>query len=46
MNFHAEKPTDPRTPDEARAAETGIGVVEEIHACRQCGEIGSRRITL
>ena len=44
MNLHAEKPADPRSPEEARAAEVGAGVVEQVHTCPQCGGIGTRRI--
>jgi hypothetical protein len=47
MNCHAEKPTDPQTADEARRAESGLGMVfEEIHRCPRCGDTQSRRMML
>jgi len=46
MNCHAEKPVDPQSLEEARAAETGAGVVEQVHECPRCGAVGSRRITV
>lgn len=31
MNCHAEKPSEPRSAEEARAAERGAGMMEETH---------------
>jgi hypothetical protein len=45
MNCHAEKPVEPRTPEEARAAESGAGAMEQVHECPLCGAVGSRRVT-
>jgi len=44
MNCHAEKPVEPRNAEEARAAESGAGVVEQVHECPRCGAVGSRRV--
>jgi hypothetical protein len=44
MNCHAEKPLEPQSAEEARAAETGAGVMEQVHECPHCGAIGSRRV--
>ncbi|HKA25045.1 MAG TPA: hypothetical protein VKF80_08700 [Candidatus Eisenbacteria bacterium] len=44
MNCHAEKPVEPQSEEEARAAETGAGSVEQIHTCPKCGAIESRRV--
>jgi hypothetical protein len=44
MNHHAEKPVEPRTPEEWRSAEAGLGcVLEAIHQCPKCGSIEARR---
>jgi hypothetical protein len=44
MNCHAEKPVEPRSVEEARAAESGVGSLEQVHECPLCGAVGSRRI--
>jgi len=46
MNCHAEKPTEPCTAEEARHAERGIGMIEEVHRCKQCGDTKSRRMVV
>ena len=45
MNCHAEKPVEPRSYEEARAAEVGIGAMEQVHECPLCGMVMSRRVT-
>lgn len=45
MNCHAEKPVDPASAEEARAAERGVGILEETHYCPRCGAVASRRVT-
>jgi len=45
MICHAEKPTDPRTAEEARQASLGV-MIEEVHRCPKCGNTASRRIAL
>lgn len=45
MNCHAEKPSEPRSAEEARAAERGAGMMEETHCCPRCGAVGSRRVS-
>jgi hypothetical protein len=43
MNPHAEKLVAPRSSSEAAAADLALGgIVEEIHQCPSCGEVGSR----
>jgi hypothetical protein len=44
MNCHAEKPVEPRSYQEARAADGGVGVVEQVHQCPRCGAVESRRV--
>jgi len=44
MNCHAEKPVEPRSLDEARAAESGAGPLEQVHECPLCGAVGSRQV--
>ncbi len=43
MNCHAEKPREPRTPDEVRLADaTFFGVNEGRYGCPHCGASESR----
>ena len=42
MNCHAEKPCEPRSAEEARAAE----IMVETHYCPNCGAVASRRVTI
>jgi hypothetical protein len=42
MNCHAEKPSDPRSAEEAQAAE----VMVETYCCPKCGAVAARRVTL
>lgn len=44
MNCHAEKPVEPRSPEEARATESGAVAMEQVHECPLCGAVGSRRV--
>ncbi len=44
MNQHAEKLVDPTSPEEAARIDPALGgIVEEVHACPQCGHSGSGR---
>jgi hypothetical protein len=44
MNRHGELPCAPRDAAEARAAESGLGViVEQAHTCPSCGRNLARR---
>lgn len=45
MNRHAEKLVHPETTAEARRVDPGLGgLLEETHACPQCGNIEARRL--
>ena len=45
MNCHAEKLTDPTCAEEAARADPALGgIIEEIHACPECGTSESRRV--
>jgi NMD protein affecting ribosome stability and mRNA decay len=45
MNRHAAKVVEPRSAAEARGADLALGgMVTEVHACRSCGSLGSRRL--
>jgi predicted RNA-binding Zn-ribbon protein involved in translation (DUF1610 family) len=43
MNHQAEKPVEPRSPEEVRQVDPDIGVlIEEIHTCPECGKAEAR----
>lgn len=43
MNHHGEKLVEPRNAEEARLVDARLGgVVQEIHACPECGRAASR----
>ena len=45
MNRHAEKLVHPETAAEARRVDPALGgLLEETHACPQCGSIEARRL--
>jgi len=44
MNLHAEKLIEPNTPKEAEEADPELhALIEEFHACPQCGWCAARR---
>ena len=44
MNHHAEKLTEPTSAEEAKQVDPVMGgVIEEVHACAQCGTNESQR---
>jgi len=44
MNFHAEKLLEPRDARDEGDADAALGgVIEEMHACPNCGNVESRR---
>lgn len=45
MNRHAEKLVYPETAAEARRADPALGgLIEEMHACPNCGNVEARRL--
>ena len=45
MNHHAEKLVDPRDAHEAARLDPALGgIIEEMHACPQCGSGQSRQV--
>jgi ribosomal protein S27AE len=46
MNRHAEKLVDATSPEEAARMDPVLGgIIEEVHACPECGHGGSRRLS-
>jgi predicted RNA-binding Zn-ribbon protein involved in translation (DUF1610 family) len=44
MNWHAEKLVEPRSLRDAEDADPALGgLIEEMHACPNCGNVESRR---